>query len=114
MTDARTPKRGRTGYGPKFATRVRHALAAQGMSAYELARQTGIERSSLYNMLSPTRGWFPDHERLVKIAAALELDPDLLYASAGKVPADLEAAMTYDADTIKHVRRILAGAGRLP
>lgn len=86
---------------------IREARIAAGLTQPELAAQAGISASQVSAIESTRtdRATYP--AVLDKIAPVLGIDRDDLYAAAGRIPAELTAAMTGNASALKKVRRTL-------
>lgn len=69
----------------KFGTWLVTELESRDISQSELARQAGISRGTLSNIISGARGRGPD--TLLAIARALKIPPEQVYREAGILPA---------------------------
>jgi len=77
-------------------------------SRYKLAERAGIPRQHLYDFEygGPRK---PTHDQVQRLAAALDVDPDEVYAAAGRLPEDIERKLKHaDAGTFRAVRIILS------
>lgn len=70
-----------------FGERLRRARRNQGLTLRQLAEQVGVDFSYLSKL---ENGRLPPaaDDTIVRISEALQMDPDLLFAVARKVPTD--------------------------
>ena len=85
---------------------LRTALGRQGRTAYQLTRELGLSRSSLYNVLNG-QTTFADPDLIARLAAALDLAPDALYTSAGKLAPDMVEWLAGQPYEVKRIRGIM-------
>ena len=89
-----------------YAQLIRDARETAGLSQHQLARAIGTNPNYIWQIEAGlTASGKP--ETYARIAEALSIDIDEIYAASGKVPPDLLAAITTSADTIRLVRRAL-------
>ena len=67
--------------------RLRARIRQLGMSVADVAREAGVNRSFVYDILRG-RSRTPDLEKLTRIAGVLKVDPDWLLTGKGRVTGD--------------------------
>ena len=76
-----------------------------GLSQGDLSRAVGITPSFISDMEHDKRG--PSDDTLLKIAVALEVDPDLFFAQLGRLPPDLARRLQQRPEWMRKVRGLL-------
>lgn len=89
-----------------ISTVLRVARQNVGISQVELAQRVGVTPAYIGN-IERGREVPTNPETIVKLAAALDIDPDRIYAAIGRVPADLVEWLGGDIDAIKATRRAM-------
>lgn len=89
-----------------ISTVLRAARQDAGMSRAELARQANVTPAYIGN-IERGREVPTNPETIAKLATALDVDPDRIYAAIGRVPADLAEWLSGDIDAIKATRRAM-------
>lgn len=88
------------------ASLIRDARARRGMTQEDLAGAVSVSPSYIAHLESgrrvPTAG-----VTITALAEALEIDPDTIYAAAGRVPDDLAQRLASDPEAVRAVRRAL-------
>lgn len=76
-------------YGtPELATLIHTARLRKGYSRPELAATAGVSRTWVWE-IEEGRKAITGHEMVLKMATALDLNPDKIYAAQGRVPPDI-------------------------
>ena len=84
---------------------IREALDAQGITAYELAKQMEINESFVYNTLHG-RTNMTNHDTLLKMASIIPVDVDRMYIAADRIPPDVTAALINYPELLQVVRNL--------
>ena len=70
-----------------FSEIVREKMKKMDLSVRAVAKKSGIDSSYLSKILNNKRNTPNDEETIGKIAGALNIDPDYLIISCGKIPS---------------------------
>lgn len=95
---------------PTVGELIRAAVAERGTNLSQLAAKMGKTRQALSRWASgdlPLR----NPQAIDGLAAALDLDPDALYAAADTIPPPLEAEIVQSATHIKAARKAVRKVG---
>lgn len=94
-----------------FAETFREARERVGLLQRDVADAANVSQSYVANIetgrTTPTKP-----ETIRALAAAVGVDPDVLFAAAGRIPDDLYAAIVGDVEVIRTVRRAIMGGRR--
>lgn len=92
----------------ELGTRLRELRVASGKSQRDLATEVGVGFPHISKVEKGTES--PSDELLLKLAAALNADPDELLALAHRVPADVsDAILEKDTLAISFMRKWKSG-----
>lgn len=96
-----------------FKQLVEEGLKTRGISLRELCRRAGADASYLSKVLAGKRN-LPEQDAVLNgLAAALEVSPEIMYLSVGRVPPAWEILRT-DRAAYNSVNAFLTGGARLP
>lgn len=89
---------------------LRPAMLAKDVSIPQLAKMTGRSRSYLYGIMDAKEREksLTSSDLIESIAAALDLEPDDLYAAAGIIPPDIKRDVVTSKYTIRAAREAIA------
>lgn len=82
---------------------IQARLRERGRSAYWLAHATGRSRQHI-NRVVRGDAIITGADLINRVATALDLDPDILYTSAGRIPPDIVDAIVTNPQLIKAIR----------
>ena len=85
---------------------IRAGRIKENLSQVELAERLGVIQSYISQLERGDR-MLADPAAIVRIAQAIDLDPDILLAAYGVVPPDITAALKSNVFNIRKVREVL-------
>lgn len=88
------------------ATLIREARGRRGLTQADLAAAASVSPSYISH-LEAGREVATHPATIDRMAAALGIDPDALYAAAGRIPDDLVQRLAADPDAVRRVREAL-------
>jgi transcriptional regulator with XRE-family HTH domain len=93
---------------PEFRKAIKKAMKKKDLSLRALSRETGIDLSFLSRILSGDRKP-PPNSYIIKIAKALDLNPEQLIVYAGRIPKRIFELFKGIVDVIKPVASAFEG-----
>lgn len=95
-----------------FSELVKSRLEKKKISLRELCRRSGMDPSFLSKVLAGKRNPPSEDDILARLAGALEVSPEELFVSAGRLPREW-SRLQGDKRLFEHIRRLVE-AGDLP
>lgn len=89
----------------KLGAYIKRQRLSEGLSLRGVARKVGISPTYLSLVESDKHLSLPTADRLEKLAKALKCDGDALCFMAGRVPSDVQAAISRFPKQVTHVLR---------
>ncbi len=88
-----------------FGSYLRRIRRSKGLTQRDLAKRVGVNYTYLSKVENDTPGFSSlSEDTLLRMAQALEVDPDEMIARSGKIPSDIRRILVDDFSLIKEIR----------